>query len=59
MQVLNPKAVQGYASVFDYEARILVQSMYHETRMGMIPINPAHFVGRFAFKYGGDYIALP
>ena len=59
MQVLNSKAVQGYASVFDYEARILVQSMYHETRMGMIPIDPAHFVGRFALKYVGDYIALP
>ena len=59
MQVLNSQAVQGYASVFDYEARILVQSMYHETRMGMIPINPAHFVGRFALKYVGDYIALP
>ena len=58
MQVLNPKAIKEYASVFDYEAHILVQSMYHETRMGMIPINPAHFVGRFTLKYVGDHIAL-
>jgi hypothetical protein len=50
MQVLNPKAVQGYASVLDYEAHILVRSMYHETRMGTIPINPAHFVGRYTLK---------
>ena len=51
MQVLNPKAVQGYASVLDYEAHILVRSIYHETRMGTIPINPAHFVGRYTLKY--------
>ena len=50
MQVLNPKAIQGYVPVFDYEAHILIQSMNRETRMGMIPINPAHFVGRFALK---------
>jgi hypothetical protein len=51
MQVLNPKAIQGYASVLDYEAHILVQSMYFETKMGTAPIDPAHFVGRFALKY--------
>ncbi len=51
MQVLNPKAIQGYASVLDYEAHILVQSMYFKTKMGTVPIDPAHFVGRFALKY--------
>jgi cytochrome P450 len=51
MQVLNPKVIQGYASVLDYEAHILVRSMYFETRMGTMPINPAHFVGRYALKY--------
>ena len=51
MQVLNPKAIQGYASVLDYEAHILVQSMYFETKMGTVPIDPAHIVGRFALKY--------
>jgi len=50
MQVLNPKAIQGYASVLDYEAHILVQSMYFETKMGTAPIDPAHFVGRFALN---------
>ena len=51
MQALNPKAVQEYASVLDYEAHILVRSMYYETKMGTIPINPAHFVGRYTLKY--------
>jgi hypothetical protein len=51
LQVLSPKVIQGYASVLDYEAHILVRSMYFETRMGTMPINPAHFVGRYALKY--------
>jgi hypothetical protein len=51
MQALNPKAIQGYASGLDYEAHILVRSMYFETKMGTMPINPAHFVGRYALKY--------
>ena len=54
MQVLTPKAIQGYASVLDYEAHILIRSMYNETQMGKLPINPAHFVGRYALKYVTD-----
>jgi cytochrome P450 len=49
-QLLTPKAIQGYASVLDYEAHILIRSMYHETGMGKLPINPAHFVGRYALN---------
>jgi cytochrome P450 len=51
MQVLTPKAIQGYASVLDYEAHILIRRMYHEMQMGKLSINPAHFVGRYALKY--------
>ena len=51
MQLLTPKAIQGYAPVLDYEAHILVRSMYFESKMGKLPINPAHFVGRYALKY--------
>jgi cytochrome P450 len=51
MQALSPKAIQGYAPVLDYEAHILIRSMYHETQMGKLPIDPAHFVGRYALKY--------
>jgi hypothetical protein len=51
LQLLNPKAIQGYASVLDYEAHILIRSMYYETAQGKLPVNPAHFVGRYALKY--------
>ena len=51
MQLLTPKAIQGYAPVLDYEAHILVRSMYYETEMGKKPIDPAHFVARYALKY--------
>ena len=51
MQVLTPKAIQGYTPFFDYEAHILVRSMYYETEMGKKPIDPAHFVARYALKY--------
>jgi hypothetical protein len=50
MQLLTPKAIQGYASVLDYEAHILVRSMYHEGKAGALPINPAHFVSHYALK---------
>ncbi|KAI0284698.1 cytochrome P450 [Russula aff. rugulosa BPL654] len=50
MQLLTPKAIQGYAPVLDYEAHILLRSMYYETKMGKLPINPGHFVGRYALN---------
>lgn len=49
-QVLTPKAIQGYAPFFDYEAHILVRSMYFETKMGKKAIDPAHFVARYALN---------
>jgi hypothetical protein len=50
MQLLTPKAIQGYSSVLDYEAHILVRSLYHQSKMGTLPINPAHYAGRYALK---------
>lgn len=50
-QVLTPKAIQGYAPFFDYEAHILIRSLYYEAEMGKKPIDPAHFVARYALKY--------
>ena len=49
--MLTSKAIQGYAPFFDYEAHILVRSMYFETEMGKKAIDPAHFVARYALKY--------
>jgi hypothetical protein len=50
MQLLTQKAIQGYASVLDYEGHILVRTLYQESKMGTLPINPAHFAGRYALK---------
>lgn len=50
MQLLTPKAVTGYANVLDYEAHILVRSLYLESKCGQVPINPAHYAGRYALK---------
>jgi cytochrome P450 len=50
-QVLNPKAIKGYAPFFDYEAHMLVRSLYYETEKGKKAIDPAHFVARYALKY--------
>ena len=50
-QLLSPKAIQGYASVLDYEAHILVRSLYYKSNMGTLPIDPAHFAGRYALKW--------
>lgn len=51
MQLLTPKAIQGYSSVLDYEAHILVRSLYDKSKMGTLPVNPAHSAGRYALKY--------
>ncbi|KDR71228.1 hypothetical protein GALMADRAFT_143937 [Galerina marginata CBS 339.88] len=47
---LNPKAMQGYAAVMDYESHILIKSLFEESLQGKLPINPAHFAGRFALN---------
>jgi len=50
MQLLSPKAITGYGSTLDYEAHILIGSLFKATRGGKLPIDPAHYVGRFALK---------
>ena len=32
--------------------------MYYETAMGKLPINPAHFVGRYTLKYVEHTLSL-
>ena len=50
MQRLNPKAVGVYMQTLDYEAHTLLQSLFTDTKGGVLPINPAHYAGRFALK---------
>ncbi|KAG6811122.1 hypothetical protein H0H92_008855 [Tricholoma furcatifolium] len=49
-QLLTPKAIKGYSDVMDYEAHILIRSLFEETKQGKLPINPAHYCGRFALN---------
>lgn len=50
MQLLTPKAVNGYTEVLDYEARILLRSLLQETKNGQLPVDPSHHAGRYAFN---------
>ncbi|KAJ7090846.1 cytochrome P450 [Mycena belliarum] len=50
MQLLTPKALQTYAHVLDYEASILVRSLYQESKGGSLPLDPASYAGRYALN---------
>ncbi|KAG6865531.1 hypothetical protein C0991_001724 [Blastosporella zonata] len=49
-QVLTPKALEGYEGIMDYESHMFIRSLYDESRKGLLPINPAHYTGRFALN---------
>ncbi|KAG6902440.1 hypothetical protein C0995_016619 [Termitomyces sp. Mi166 len=49
-QLLTPKALQGYLDVMDYEAHIFIRSLYEQSKGGLLPVNPAHYCGRFALN---------
>jgi cytochrome P450 len=48
--LLTPKAIEGYAHVLDYEAHILIKSLYRASNAGALAVNPANFCGRFALN---------
>ncbi|KAF9258035.1 cytochrome P450 [Marasmius fiardii PR-910] len=48
--ILTPKIVEGYSSQLDYESRMLVQSLYQDTKQGEVPVNPARYVGRYVLN---------
>jgi len=50
MQRLNPEAVEARIPNLDYEATNLVQSLFLDTRGGVLPINPSHYAERFVLK---------
>ncbi|KIJ26770.1 hypothetical protein M422DRAFT_62096 [Sphaerobolus stellatus SS14] len=50
MQMLAPKAIEGYSDVLDIEARVLIRSLYDAAEGGVLPINPAAHVGRFSLN---------
>jgi hypothetical protein len=50
MRLLTPKAIEGYASVLNYKAHMLVRSLYNETRQREVPIDLTKLVGRYVIK---------
>ena len=50
MQVLNPRAIESFNTAMEYESHILIKSLYEQGKNGELPINPAHYTGRFALK---------
>lgn len=48
--ILAPKAVEGYSAALDYEAHMYVRSLFHDTKQGAVPVNPAHYTGRYVLK---------
>jgi len=50
MQRLNPKAVGACMQTIDYEAHTLLQSLFVDTQGGVLPVDPAHYAGRYALK---------
>ena len=42
--------MKGFASIMEYESHIFIKSLYEEGQKGGLPINPAHYAGRFALK---------
>ncbi|KAI0050046.1 cytochrome P450 [Auriscalpium vulgare] len=50
MQELTPAAVERSTHMIDYESHILIRSLFLEGNHGQEPINPAHYLGRYAFN---------
>ncbi|TFK66957.1 cytochrome P450 [Pluteus cervinus] len=50
MWLLTPKAIEKYAHVLDYEAHIMVRSLFRDTKQGLVPVNPHHYAGRYVLN---------
>ncbi|KAJ7044580.1 cytochrome P450 [Mycena alexandri] len=50
MQFLTPKAIESFDHVLDYEASILVRSLYNESKQGSLPLDAASYCGRYALN---------
>lgn len=50
MQSLNPKAVGACMATLNYESHIFLQSLFQSTKGGVLPVDPAHYAGRYALK---------
>ncbi|KAI0040421.1 cytochrome P450 [Auriscalpium vulgare] len=50
MTLLTPAAVESYSHNLDYEAHIMVRSLWAAGKMGTVPVDVAHDSGRYPFN---------
>ncbi|KAI0050012.1 cytochrome P450 [Auriscalpium vulgare] len=50
MTLLSPAAVESYSHNLDYEAHIMVRSLWAAGKMGKVPVDVAHDSGRYPFN---------
>ncbi|KAI0050025.1 cytochrome P450 [Auriscalpium vulgare] len=48
--LLTPAMVESYSHNLDYEAHILVRSLWAAGEMGKVPVDPTHASGRYSFN---------
>ncbi|KAF7352574.1 Cytochrome P450 2F2 [Mycena venus] len=48
MLFLTPKAIEGYGHVIEYEAFVLVRSLYADSQQGNLAVDPASYADRYA-----------
>ncbi|KAF9068379.1 cytochrome P450 [Rhodocollybia butyracea] len=50
MQLLTPKAIEGYAQNLGYESHIMVRTLMEDGHYGKTPLNPSNYPGRYALN---------
>src|ERR1700761_1961236 len=48
--MLAPKAIESYTTGLDYEAHMMIRALYHDSKHGTVPVNPAQYAGRYVLK---------
>ena len=51
MQVLNTNAVSDRSPLMEFEAWDLVHGIFMATQGGTTPVDPVHFIGKYALKF--------
>lgn len=47
---LNKTAMEGYTSILDFEALVLIKDLYHHGKAGSLPVNPQAYASRCALS---------
>ncbi|KAJ7583576.1 cytochrome P450 [Mycena floridula] len=51
LQYLTPKTIEtNYTNIIEYETRVLIKSLFDESKRGTVPISPSHYATRFTIN---------